>query len=374
MTRPVFLAGTGTYLPGPPIPFDGIDAALGPLPDAPAKLRRWMETTREVMRGLLAVQVVHYAFDPATREVTDDNVTMATKAARVALTAADLPPDGIDLICYGSPHQDQMPTASVRIQEALGIASCAELSVHANCTSAYKALFLAHELIASGRYRNALVVSANVASSELRSEYYNQPLADRESVFLRWFLCDGAGAAVLSADADRSTGYEVEQTYIESVGGTRPAHMYNRRPAYWMNPREEFDRGLHHLRQTFRNALASDFFNEGEGSVFVAGLRRMLAQGNAAPESIRRFHLNLPAKHVAETVMAEVAALGIPRAALFTRLDRLGYSGPPMALIGLDAMVREEALAEGDRAASFVTEVSKFMQAGFVLRRHGTAR
>jgi 3-oxoacyl-[acyl-carrier-protein] synthase III len=267
-----------------------------------------------------------------------------------------------------------MPTASVRIQEALGIASCAELSVHANCTSAYKALFLAHELIASGRYRNALVVSANVASSELRSEYYNQPLADRESVFLRWFLCDGAGAAVLSADADRSTGYEVEQTYIESVGGTRPAHMSNRRPAYWMNPREEFDRGLHHLRQTFRNALASDFFNEGEGSVFVAGLRRMLARGNAAPESIRRFHLNLPAKHVAETVMAEVAALGIPRAALFTRLDRLGYSGPPMALIGLDAMVREEALAEGDRAASFVTEVSKFMQAGFVLRRHGTAR
>jgi hypothetical protein len=43
-----------------------------------------------------------------------------------------------------------------------------------------------------------------------------------------------------------------------------------------------------------------------------------------------------------------------------------------MALIGLDAMAREETLAEGDRVASFVTEVSKFMQAGFVLRRHGT--
>ena len=372
MTRPVYLAGTGHYLPGRPIPFDEIDDVLGRLTDAPPKIQRWIDSTRGVMREILAVRFVHYAFDPATREYTDDNVTMAVKASRAALAAAGLAPGEIDLICYGSPHQDQMPTASVRIQEALGIESCAELSIHANCTSAYKALYLAHELVAAGRFRNALVVSANVASSELRREYYNPEKVDRESLFLRWFLCDGAGAAVLSADPARSCGYEVEQTYIESVGGKRPSHMFNGRPAYWMNPREEFDLGLHHLRQTFRDALASDFFREGEGSVFAAGLRRMLAQGNAPVETIRLFHLNLPARHIAEMVMDDVAALGIPRSALYTKLDELGYSGPPMALICLDAMVREESLGEGDRVAGFVTEVSKFMQAGYVLRRHGT--
>ena len=60
---------------------------------------------------------------------------------------AGLDADDIELIVYGSAHQDQMPTASTRIQEMLGISECAEISVHANCTSAYKALAIAHDMI-----------------------------------------------------------------------------------------------------------------------------------------------------------------------------------------------------------------------------------
>ena len=75
-----------------------------------------------------------------------------------------------------------MPTTSVRIQEALGIEVCDELSIHANCTSAYKALYLAHELIKGGRNQRALVLSSSLSSSELVAEYYNQPLAERESL------------------------------------------------------------------------------------------------------------------------------------------------------------------------------------------------
>ena len=67
----------------------------------------------------------------------------------------------------------------------------------------------------------------------------------------------------------------------------------------------------------------------------------------------------------AQTVFAE---LGIPRDALYTRLDEEGYSGPPMPLICLDRIVREETLQPGDRVVSFVTEVSKFMQAGYSVR------
>src|SRR5512137_662021 len=202
--RPVYLAGTGAYLPGEPIPFERSGEVLGELTDAPPKIRRWIANTAPVMRELLDIAYVHYAIDPVTRESTDDNVTMATKAARIALEAAGIAPGEIDLICYGSAHQDQMPTASVRIQEALGIDCCAELAIHANCTSAYKALHLAHRLLAAGDYRTALVVSASVSSSELRAEYYNQALVDKESLFLRWFLCDGAGALVLTTDPARA--------------------------------------------------------------------------------------------------------------------------------------------------------------------------
>jgi 3-oxoacyl-[acyl-carrier-protein] synthase III len=308
-----------------------------------------------------------FTLSTGTRESTDDNVTMATKAARVALGAAGVEAGEIDLLCYGSAHQDQMPTASVRIQEALGIDSCAELSIHANCTSAYKALHLAHRLLAAGDYRTALVVSASVSSSELCAEYYNQSLVDKESLFLRWFLCDGAGALVLTTDPERAAALEVEQTYIESVGGRRPSLMFNRRPALWLNPRQEFEEARHHLRQNFRNALATGVFQEEGGSVFFHGLQRMLARGDIAPATSGSSGQS-PAKHIVESVLEECAAIGIGREAFAAHLGELGYCGPPMAFIGLDRIVRSERLAPGERIVSFVTEVSKFMQAGYAVR------
>jgi len=146
--------------------------------------------------------------------------------------------------------------------------------------------------------------------------------------------------------------------------------MYNERPAYWLNPKHEYERGLHHLRQRFRNELATGIFQEQGGSVFFKGLQRMLSRAQVPPESIRLFQVNLPTKHIAESVIEELERIGLDRSRFYTRLDSLGYSGPPMALICLDHIMREERLAPGERIASFVTEVSKFMQAGYVARRH----
>jgi 3-oxoacyl-[acyl-carrier-protein] synthase III len=368
MDTPVYIAGSGTFLPGRPVPFDESVRYLGELTEAPPAIRRWMTTMQPVMKELLDIKYFHYAIDPVTRAFTEDNITMSVKAAQAALAAACMAPSDIDLICYGSPHQDQMPTASVRIQEALGIDVCDELSIHANCTSAYKALYLAHTLIASGRNRTALVISSNVASSELRAEYYNQKLVDKESLFLRWFLCDGAGAVVLSNEKARSKGFAVEYSYIESVGGRKPSLMFNNRPAYWLNPKTEYEQGLHHLRQKFRNELSTATFQEKNGSVFFNGLLRMLDNCKVPPSSIKLFQVNMPAKHIVDSVKDECRSIGIPPSAFYTKLDTLGYCGPPTALICLDKIMREERFTSGERVASFVTEVSKFMQAGYVMR------
>lgn len=367
----VYIAGSGAYLPGEPVPFESIEDVLGTLDEAPAKIRKWFSNTHKIMQEILDVKYFHYAIDPITREFTDDNITMATKASQKAIETAGLTPEDIDLICYGSPHQDQMPTASVRLQEELGIESCEEFSIHANCTSAYKALYLAHQMIKAGNNRNALVVSSNIASSELRAEYYNQEKLDKESLFLRWFLCDGAGAVILTSDKSRSTGFEVVQTYIESVGGKRPSLMFNSRPAYWMNPKEEFEQGRHHLKQQFRNNLSTDVFQEEGGSIFFNGFNRMIEKSKIDIKNIRLFQVNLPSKHIVESVMEEFEKIGISKSVFYSKLDEIGYSGPPMALICLDNIIREEQLDKGDLVASFVTEVSKFMQAGYVVGYHG---
>lgn len=49
-------------------------------------------------------------------------------------------------------------------------------------------------------------------------------------------------------------------------------------------------------------------------------------------------------------------------------MSDMGYAGPPMVFMGLDKMIREEQFNNNDLVLGFVTEVSKFMQAGFSLR------
>lgn len=364
----VAITGSGSYLPGSPVVPEEVDRYLGELTAAPPRVIRWFNRIRPMMKELVEVNFYHFAIDPVTRQFTDDNVTMAVKAARKAIADAGIAPDDIEFIAYGSPHQDQMPTASVRIQEALGIEHCAEISVHANCTSAYKALMLGCDMIRNGRYHTALVVSANISSSELVAEYYNQPLVTRESLFLRYFLSDGAAALVLQSEPPDYRGLVVEDTYIESVGGKKPSAMGNKRPAYYMNPKEEFESGFHHLSQLFQEELRANF-HDPDGSVFVKGLQRMLTRHPVDLKKIRFFQVNFPSKHISGLVMDECEALGIDRATLYTKMETMGYLGPPMALLCLDKIRKEETLVPGDIILSFVTEVSKFMQAGYILRQ-----
>lgn len=363
----VKIIGTGSYLPGNPISIDEVDNYLGTLDNAPVKIQKWLKRMKGLMREMLEVENYYFAIDPESREFTDDNITMSVKAAQKAFDSAGLKSEDIDLIVYGSAHQDQMPTASVRIQDALGIEKCGEVSVHANCTSAYKALLIAYDFLRLGRYKNALVLSSGISSSELRAEYYNQPLITKEEAFLRYFLSDGAGALILQASDVNDNGLFLENIMMESIGGNKPAAMLNKRPAYWMNPKEEFEKGYHHLAQMFNEQLRVHFNEEG-GSVFYKGLKKMIDLYEINTEKIRFFQVNFPSKHISELVMEECEDLGIQKEKLYTKMSTMGYIGPPMVFVCLDKILKEEKLQKNDLIISFVTEVSKFMQAGFTLK------
>jgi len=363
----VKIAGSGSFLPGKPVSPDEVENYLGEITMAPENIMKWLRRIKPLMKEMLDVDHYHFAIDPVTRQFTEDNITMSVKAAKAALDKAGLTPGDIDLITYGSAHQDQMPTASVRIQEALGIEECAEISIHANCTSAYKALLVAHDMIRNGRYRTALVLSSSMASSELRAEYYNQPLLTKEELFLRYFLSDGAGALVLRAADTPLKGYILESTYMESIGGKKPSSMGNRRPAYWMNPAEEYEKGYHHLAQMFNEQLRLHF-HDADGSVFYKGLKRMIEQYGVDTKKLRYFQVNFPSKHISELIMDECLELGIDRKTLYTKMSDMGYIGPPMCFVCLDQIMSNEPVNNGDIILSFVTEVSKFMQAGFCIR------
>jgi len=85
-------------------------------------------------------------------------------------------------------------------------------------------------------------------------------------------------------------------------------------------------------------------------------------------DAVRFFQVNFPSKHISEVVMEECEKLGIPKEKLYAKMSTMGYIGPPMAIVSIDRMMREEQFNSGDLILSFVTEVSKFMQAGFLLK------
>lgn len=362
----VKIIGTGSYLPGNPVPFDEVDTYLGDLTDASQKIKSWLKNLKSIMKEMVDIEYYHYAFSKDTGEYFDDNITMSYKASLEAIKKAGISESDIELIVYGSPHQDQMPTASVRIQKMLGIKRCAELSIHANCTSAYKALLLGYDLIRIGRYKNALVISSNISSSELKASYYNQKKVKKEELFLRYFLCDGASAVLLVRDEKKKNGIYIDACYMESLAGEKPSVMGNKRPAYWMNPKEEFEEARHHLFQLFQNELRKHFYDP-DGSVFFKGLKRMIDLYNIDLSRIKFFQVNLPSKHIAELVMEECKKLGIKKESFYTKMSKVGYSGPPMMLICLDKILTEEKLFPGESILSFVTEVSNFMQAGYLI-------
>jgi 3-oxoacyl-[acyl-carrier-protein] synthase III len=85
-------------------------------------------------------------------------------------------------------------------------------------------------------------------------------------------------------------------------------------------------------------------------------------------KDVRFFQVNFPSKHIAEMVIEECELLGIPKEKLYTKMNTMGYVGPPMAFLCIDRMMEEETFQSGDLILSFVTEVSKFMQAGYLLK------
>jgi len=363
LKRDVYITGIGSFSPGEPIPFARIEEVLGEITDAPPKLQRRIPRMRKVMSELLGIEYSYYAIDPKTGESTESNVSMATKSARKALDQAGIQATDVDLLIYaGILYDHWCPPSSVLVQEALGIPYCAEMSIHSNCTAIYKALQVATDLIAIGRYDRALLTTSQISSTFLRADYFNQQALTEEQVILRWFLSDGAGAVVLSADKPDRPALKVTDTYLESVGlGIPPTMRMDVGAAHW-RLKEIYEKGLHHLRQDLKTVakLAPKLFEKG--------INEMLAKTHLDVSKVKCFFANIPTKHLMDLAMEGLRKdWGNPDLPFYAKLATRGYQGAPAIIIALDEYLQQESMADGDCLVSFVTESSKWMHAGFIL-------
>lgn len=363
--RPVYIAGVGAYSPGAPIPFPEIERVLGRLDKLPPKLQSWIERMKPIMEGMLGVEYCHYALDPETRQPTDSIVSMSVKSGQQAMERAGIEADAIDLLVYAGITMEQYcPPTTVLIQQEMGIPRVAEYAIHSNCTSIYKAIQLASDQIAMGRYDTALIATAQLSSPFLRAEFYNQAVVEKQSLLLRWFLSDGAGAIVVTADPKlgKPHRFRVLHTYIESIGLNLGPDMYSVVGGHRINPLECYENGWHHLSQNFDQvAKLSVELGKQAGDT-------MMDRIGMTWDQIKYFIINVPTRHIFDQVSGDLRRdKNIPNIKFFSKLADRGYPGPCAILHALHDFLRDEKPENGDVVASVVAESSKWMYGGFAL-------
>jgi 3-oxoacyl-[acyl-carrier-protein] synthase III len=143
---PLKIAGIGRYLPEHIVKNPELEALCG-------LSEGWIEERNGVRER---------------RWVTSEtNSYMGAQAAKEALEDAGITLDEIDLILNASGTSEQaIPDTSALMQRELGMgkSGIACMTVHTTCLSFVVALDTCASLLASGRYKNILVITADIAS------------------------------------------------------------------------------------------------------------------------------------------------------------------------------------------------------------------
>jgi 3-oxoacyl-[acyl-carrier-protein] synthase-3 len=150
-------------------------------------LAQVMDTSDEWIKSRTGIEQRHIA-------VQETTTSLAVEAAKAALKEAKLSIDELDLIIAGTVSPDYLfPTLACEVQAAIGAKRATAFDLSAGCSGFLFALATADAYFQTGRFKNALVIGAEVLSKMV-------DWSDRSTCVL---FGDGAGAAVVSADGDQ---------------------------------------------------------------------------------------------------------------------------------------------------------------------------
>lgn len=350
----VRIAGTGSYLPGPPIDQARLRELLRHQPDG------LPESIQERLLEETGIETRHFAIDPTGERAAETNTSMATAAGRNALEAAGWAPDDVELLIVTTVIPDHlMPPTSTLVQESLGIARCAEMEISANCTAPFKALAVAEGLVRIGRYRRALVCASQFVSF-LGFPPWSCPTAmGPDEGQLRWIVSDGAGAVALE-EGEPDTDL---RTWLDSVGPGKRSGMFLELGAAAPDIEAGFARGAQHVVQNIRYAM-----REGLPLATLA-LERLLRESGVDGRTVDHFIPSVSSTQVATRLARRARERsGVREEVWRTNFRRVGYLGGPGFFVVLDEIVRSGSVRPGDVICAIAEESSKWMVAGTVLR------
>jgi len=304
--RRVGIIGVGEYLPKKILTNRDLEKMVDTSDD-------WIITRTGIKQRRLA----------AKDEATSD---LAVKAARQAIKDAGLRQEDIDLIIVATITPDMpFPSVACLLQKDLGIKDAACLDISAACAGFVYAVSTAQQFIATGAYKNALVVGAEVLSSLTNWK-------DRNTCVL---FGDGAGAAVLSAV--KSGG--ILATYLGSDGTKSDLLMIpgggSRRPP----THKTIDQGLHYLKMQ-----GNELFKQ---AVKIMAEAAQVALSKAGLEC-KDIDLVIPHQANLRIIMAVARKLGLAKEKVYLNIEKYGNMSSASTATALCEAVKEGKIKKGD--------------------------
>lgn len=175
---PAKIAGTGMYVPEKIM--------------TNADFEKIIDTSDEWITTRTGIKQRHFA------SAAETLTFMAAKAAEAAIADAGLSAEDIDMILVGSSTPDTVcPPISARVQDAVGAVNAGAFDTIAACTSSLSGMVTAAAGVASGIWKNVLVIGVESFSNYIDWQ-------DRKTCIL---FGDGAGAAVVSAGKEDGGGF-----------------------------------------------------------------------------------------------------------------------------------------------------------------------
>jgi len=258
-----------------------------------AELSKKVDTSDEWIQSRTGIQQRHFADD---QESTSD---LAFGAARNAISNAGISTDLIDLVVVATITPDMaFPSTACQLQHKLGLGKVASFDLEAACSGFLYALDVADAMLASGRYRHALVVGAEKMSSIMDWK-------DRTTCVL---FGDGAGAVVLGRKGkgpqllgfqSGADGANPTLLYQPAGGSKAPASknsIENREHFLRMNGREIFKSAVRVMEMASRQLLAAHDIDPAEVDHVIphqANVRIVESLANRLELPIDKFFCNL---------------------------------------------------------------------------------
>ncbi len=288
-----------------------------------ADLEKLVDTSDEWIRSRTGIHERHMA---AAHEST---ATLAAIAGKRAIAVAGLAPDDIDLILVATLTPDYwMPATAVLVKEAIGNRRAVAFDVMAACSGFVYAYSTADAFIRSGRYRNVLVIGA-----ELLTRFLD--FSDRNTCIL---FGDGAGAVVLSASDQAGGGMQgVELTtdpdgaymiWLPSGGSVSPPSAGT------------ISRGEHYVRmegkETYRFATKT----------LATSALTAIERAGWSPDEIDLF---IPHQANIRIIESVARGLGMPMDRMYVNVDRYGNTSAASVPIALSEAVDAGRIRIGDK-------------------------